>query len=102
MQTAVWKFALEAGGRTKVTMPAGAEVFSIALQGREIVVYAHVCVAPDTPKVERTFLVTGTGHVHTDLPPARWLGTLEPVPGLFFHVAEVLTPSRNQTSRESA
>ena len=85
----VWKFVIT-DPETPVLMPEGAEVLHVATQKGEVCVWA--LVEPSAPKVERRFVVVGTGH---PVPPhrGRFLGTVLLAGGsLVFHIWEDRRP----------
>lgn len=80
----IWKYPLDASGRTEVEMPGGAKVVEVAMQHGRFTLWA--VVAPAVAMHKRVFYIAGTGHpipeqAHTHL------GTVH-VDGFVFHVFE--------------
>ena len=85
----IWKYTLVHGHQT-VTMPEGAEVLSVAMQGDRIMLWA--LVRPDAAPSPRRFVVIGTGW---KLPEGEWrfLRTVLTDGGAFvWHVFEGVGP----------
>ena len=81
----VWKYELPLEGQPEVTMPIGAEVLHIGVQGN--VPYLWARVDPRDPVGTRRFLLVGTGHPVPD--SATHLGTFMLDDGRFVgHVFE--------------
>lgn len=58
---AVWKWPMTFGARVNISMPYGAEILTVRLQGGVPSIWA--LVDPTTPHiVVRTFRIIGTGH----------------------------------------
>jgi len=89
MNTVVWKFPIEIGGKFKLEMPHVSRIIHVAMQGDTPCMW--VLCSPDNPQVERTFTVHGTGH-----PVERnenYIGTfLTPNGTYVWHVFEVFEP----------
>lgn len=73
MNQTIWKFPFEVADQFVVSMPKGAQVIHVGLQG------AHACmwaiVNPKEPKVDRKFRVVGTGNPSDNLYAQRHRGT---------------------------
>lgn len=84
----IWKFRLGAMGYERISMPAGAQLLTVQMQGSEPQLWAVVDTS--TPAVEqRTIAIFGTGH---PLPVGlgQYLGTIQLHGGsLIFHAFEV-------------
>ena len=61
----IWKFSLVVTDRQTVTMPVGAEVLSVQMQGNVLCLWA--VVNPDAERIIRTFEIFGTGHPMPDV-----------------------------------
>ena len=59
MQT-IYKYPFEVKNEFTLAMPEGAQVLTVQLQGETPCIWAMV--DHDTPMIERTFAVFGTGH----------------------------------------
>lgn len=57
---AIWKFPLEFVDDQKISMPSGARLLTVQLQGQVPCLWAEVDTLAD--KVTRTIQVAGTGH----------------------------------------
>lgn len=82
-----YKYQVELKDISKLTLPAGSKIISVAVQGMEIVLYALV----DTDIQEKmvfSVLVLGTGHeIPFDLNEYTFLGTVSLSDGmLMFHI----------------
>ena len=84
MPQVVWKYQLDRAGRTEVTMPGGAKVVEVAMQGDRFTLWAVVC--PGIVNQKRVFYIVGTGD---PLPPEAHthLGTVH-VEVFVFHIFE--------------
>lgn len=92
MTTTVHKFALPMADAPRVSMPRGAEVLTVQVQGgptpEQVFLWARV--NPDAPMEERPFRVSGTGHALGE-GVGRYVGTFQLHAGLLvFHVFEGL------------
>lgn len=76
MGLAIWKFPIPFSDDGHVEMPAGARLLTVALQRRELCVWA--AVDTEAPTVRRRFAIRGTGH------PLRTVGPMTPFVGTFF------------------
>jgi hypothetical protein len=74
--------------KPEVSMPPGAEILSVQIQGRVPTIWALVDPARSTHEV-RHFRVLGTGE-HVATHPGKWLATLQDG-CLVWHVFEVMT-----------
>jgi hypothetical protein len=62
MKTTIWKFtASDPGEKTVIFIPQDHKILSVGIQGQQIVFWAEV--DPDSPKVDETYLVIGTGWI---------------------------------------
>jgi len=73
MGKTIWKFPLVLSDRIIVSMPKGAEILHVGLQGGTPCLWA--LVDPDAPKIAREFRAFGTGHSIPDHPGGH-VGTL--------------------------
>lgn len=60
MRKAIWKFPLNLLNVQQVSMPTGARVLSVQLQGDTICLWAEV--DPKAEQQPRDFYIVGTGH----------------------------------------
>lgn len=93
----VWKYniaeqAASADGRVLaipfgVEMPRGARILSVGVQANETPVF-WALVDPDAPRIQRTFVLVGTGCWQPDeLATFAFVGTFGPImAGLWFHL----------------
>lgn len=90
MRDTIWRYTLPLGGAPHITMPAGAEVLSVAA-GRDGAHLVEVWARADpiaAADEEREFRIVGTGH---PIPTGtgRFLGSVQFAAGaLVFHVFE--------------
>lgn len=81
----IWKFEIPAGDEFSLSMPVGAEILSVATQGRMPCLWA--LVDPEGPKVPHHFKLRGTGHPCDDVNPDEFVGTFMVQDGaLVFHL----------------
>lgn len=81
----IWKFPLEMTDNPTISMPSGAEVLSVAVQGGAAQVWA--LVDEEAPTRDRAFKVHGTGHPAVDVVAGEFLGTVILHGGsLVFHI----------------
>lgn len=86
---AVWKFPLQVGGVSEVTIPLIAKILSVHAQGEGISLWALVDVDNADATVVRRFAVVPTGAAVPD-GPLSFLGTVLLHGGrLVFHVFEL-------------
>jgi hypothetical protein len=89
MAATIWRYRLPLAEAPHISMPAGAEVLSVAVGrggGQFIEVWARV--DPSATTEPRAFRVVGTGHPMPD-DTGRFLGSLQFDQGRFvFHVFE--------------
>lgn len=91
MVKTIWKYQLESGDKTILSLPKGAEILSFQNQFEEPCFWA--LVDPNAEKEARTFEVHGTGHdIHYDMGMDRkYLGTCQILDGrLVLHLFEIL------------
>lgn len=84
----IWKFPIGPSAPDlpcAVRMPRAAEILSTSFQGGALCIWAKV--EPDAEKVERRFLVIGTGWEFRQ--DGRFIGTAFHPTGLVFHVFDV-------------
>lgn len=87
MARQVWKYTLERFGPSSLSVPIGAEILSVQVQGASVAMWA--LVDPSAPLVVRSFLLAGTGH---DLPDGGLVHRGTVLDGVFvWHVFERLT-----------
>ena len=75
--------------RCVIDMPLCAQILSVGMQGRDVVVFA--LVDPEKPTTPRRFAGFGIGH---ELPPhdylaEKFIGSVTTHEGLTFHIFEV-------------
>ena len=70
----VWKFTLSVTDVQKVTMPAGAELLFVGMQGSFLTLWARV--VPEVRKVERLIAVVGTGNPAPDVDDGVYVGSV--------------------------
>lgn len=87
----IWKFPLEITDEQTVKMPEHAIILSAQLQGGYgICLWAMV--NPEAAKIERTFLVYGTGNPIEEDKLQQYIGTVQTAAGsLVWHIFEKLT-----------
>ena len=78
----VYKYQLQMTDAQELILPS--KPISAAVQGSGVVVYALF----NEVNTERKYLfrIAGTGHPMEDAESFEFLATLQPIPGLFFHV----------------
>lgn len=82
----IWKFPLQINDNVAVTMPKGAKVLCVQMQGSKPCLWAVVDSEAETET--RRFFIRGTGH---PMPESfeRYIGTVQMADGaLIFHVFE--------------
>ena len=86
MGLTIWKYPLRIKDDPTLSMPAGARVLCVQVQGDQPMVWAMV--DPLKPTEVRRFRLAGTGHpIDTD--PGRYVGTFQAHNGaLVFHLFE--------------
>ncbi len=91
MRWVVHKLALsESGQPTIAAMPAESEILSVQLQ-RGVPTLWYKRPVEDRSIVDRTFVLIGTGHEHTDDLPIKYLGTVQMFSGgIVAHCFEIL------------
>lgn len=85
----IYKYAASVDGyhNFTISMPAGAEVLCVQMQGDAPQIWA--LVDPGAPKEDRKFHWRGTGHPTGEL--GRYVGTVQLMSGsLVFHLFEAL------------
>lgn len=87
MQT-IWKFKLELGNRTKVTMPLGSRVISVSNQQNDLVIWA--LVTPNKLLTTKTFRIAGTGHDLEEDEEMVFIGTVQMPVGFVWHIFELI------------
>lgn len=81
----IWKFPISIEDIERIQMPQGAKVLSVQVRETHgTCLWALV----DTlaPMVDRTFHVRGTGHPMRDAAGAAYIGTVQVMSGVVFHV----------------
>lgn len=87
----VWKFPLSVADDQPVSMPRGAQILSVQMQGAQLCMWA--LVDPEAPKEVRRFRIVGTGHQFDEAPAHVHRGTFQMHGGaLVFHVFERVAP----------
>lgn len=82
----VWKFPLRVVEEQEVTVPAGAQLLHVEIQGETAQLWA--LVDPNVSTVNRTVCIYGTGHNMPDN-PGRYINTFTAYNGaLIFHAFE--------------
>lgn len=85
--TTIWKFPLNRVDKTTLSIPKDAKILCVQLQYSVPCLWAMV--NPENERVERTFLIYGTGHEVVDEDVIEYLGTFQLLGGgLVFHVFE--------------
>lgn len=82
----IWKFKLEVTVQN-ITIPAKAEILSVANQNDKICLWA--LVEPHNPKIERVIEVVGTGWMIEPAKKRKFIGTVQVGP-FVWHVFERL------------
>lgn len=82
----VWKYPLETLARTSISMPDGATILCLQMQGEIPTLWALVN-PPGITKVTRRFRFHGTGHHNVD-DGETYIGTVQWPNGLVFHLFE--------------
>lgn len=92
MALSVWKYQLQVRDYQEVEMPQDAAILSAGVQNSVPVVWALVNTDPDYPKTKRKIRMMGTGHPMSDEEgyQAEFIGTIFPIPGLVFHLFELV------------
>lgn len=86
---AVWKFPLKCDDKSTIQMPNNAKVLCVQAQHDEPQIWAICDTGSNVGKVERTFIIYGTGHQHESI-EGDYIGTFQLHNGTFvFHVFEV-------------
>jgi hypothetical protein len=90
----IWKYdvpAISRGGCSRISMPVGAKVLSVQVQGTTPVMWASV--DPAAPKKDRFFQIVGTGW-NFDPSGLEFVGTFQIDGGsLVFHLFERVHPT---------
>jgi len=82
----VWKYPLENPVQTDLMVPVGGEFLDVQMQGGIPCIW--MLVDPEQKKVERQFLIVGTGHT-VDTEGMMYRGTFQMENlGLVFHLFE--------------
>jgi hypothetical protein len=79
----IFKYVLDLDKCT-IHIPAPALILSVGLQGDKIVVW--VKVDPTEKEVERKFVIVGTGHPLPEDSRLEFVGTVQYLYGLVYHV----------------
>jgi hypothetical protein len=83
----IWKFPFVIADETSCTMPEGAELLTVQVQGFGHFIWA--LVDPKAKKVRRTFRVIGTGYPIEDDSALQYVGTFQQRRGaLVWHLFE--------------
>lgn len=84
MAQTIWKFPLQIEDECRITMPNGAKLLTVQMQGMVPCLWA--VVNPDAAKCERILHVYGTGHPITR-PDEPYVGSIQMYSGKFvFHI----------------
>lgn len=87
--TSVWKYTVPVTDVFTLNIPVGSTVLSVAVQGRDVNLWAEVDTSK--PTVARRFRVAGTGHAIPADESRRFIGTFLLQDGLLvFHLFEIL------------
>lgn len=82
----IWKETLQMTNVQDVSLPVGAEILSVAVQGETIAVWFR-CSPYEIIREKRTFVICGTGHSTPDPQSAKYLGTVLMQGGMYvWHV----------------
>ena len=82
----IWKWTLEVTDRQLLTLPRGAEILAVQMQGPSPQLWA-LC-DPDAFPSAREIAIIGTGHA-IEAPPGRYISTFQMHDGqLVFHAFE--------------
>lgn len=85
--TSVWKFDAPVDDNIAISMPYGARILCVQMQGDEPKIWAEVEVDEDEKEL-RTFIWRGTGHLIDDR-RKKYIGTIQQFGGgLIFHLFE--------------
>lgn len=82
----IWKYALSINVSTEVSMPGGADLRAVAVQGDNNFISLWAEVDPMATPQTRHFFVVGTGHEFAG--GARYVGTALDRDGFVWHVYE--------------
>lgn len=91
MTETIWKYAIPHQPYTEHSMPLGAEILNVGVQGAEGQIWARV--DPDAPQVRRTFALVGTGQ-DLHFSNGSYVGTFQ-TPPYVWHVFEVVGGATN-------
>lgn len=82
----IWKFKLEITDIQTISMPVGAEILCVQMQGSDPCLWAIVTDHESIPKMNITLRTYGTGHP-IDSTKEQYIGTYQSMSGqLVFHV----------------
>ncbi len=88
MSRTIYKYTLPLQDVVTLSMPAGAEVLSVGLQGGNITLWAMV--HPTSPQMDRVFYLYGTGNPISG-GEGRFIGTVQ-MNYFIWHVFEAARP----------
>lgn len=88
----IWKYPVLVNDQIQLAMPSGARILDVQCQGVHPQLWA--LVNPDSPKEDRNFRLSGTGHPIPESPEAlSYIGTFQFGDGrLVFHLFEIKSP----------
>lgn len=91
MKRVIWKFRFDVTDKPKITMPVGARILCVNVQGGQPYVWAEIdnVDAAEIPTETRRFRMLGTGHEFDPGEAGRYIGTFLMHEGyLVFHMYE--------------
>jgi hypothetical protein len=89
IEQTIWKYPLRITDEVRISIPTGAQILSVQMQGDTACLWA--LVVPGQKEVERYFRIFGTGHPIPDISPYtfEFISTIQVHGGrLIFHVFE--------------
>lgn len=88
MDKGIFKYETYLTDRFELDMPVGAEILTVQVQNGRPFLWA--LVSPDSPKVQRSFRLIGTGHpVEDTISKESYIGTYQVGGGRYvFHLFE--------------
>lgn len=87
----IWKFPIKTTDEQTVEMPKNAKILTVQVQKGTPCIWAEVDT--EASKVERKFLVYGTGHTMRNPAQEQYIGTYQQLDGnLIWHLYEDITP----------
>ena len=96
MNKTIWKFPIAVRDKVTMTMPEGAEIIHVAMQGEQPTMWA--IVDPSAMQISRHFYIFGTGNQIQS--PSKHVGTFFMLDGtLVWHVFEKLDEPARKAKR---